>query len=93
MATIVIAPLLARFADFQEEVMVEGHSIRGVLDGLIGLYPQLKPYIYDEAGEFCSFVNIYLNDQDIRHLDIGAMHELPLHESDVLTMVPAIAGG
>jgi molybdopterin converting factor small subunit len=53
-------------------------------------YPQLRGHLYGEAGELRSFVNVYVNDEDIRYLAKG---DTPVRESDVVSIIPSIAGG
>jgi adenylyltransferase/sulfurtransferase len=50
----------------------------------------LRRHLYTDDGKLRSFVNIYLNDEDIRYLQ---KEQTPLHENDVLSIVPSIAGG
>jgi molybdopterin synthase sulfur carrier subunit len=79
MAVIVRVPTpLRRLTNGQGEVQVEAHTIREAVEKL------------DENGELRKFVNIYLNDEDIRFLK-GIDTELK--DGDVLSIVPAIAGG
>ena len=60
------------------------------LDDLTRQYPILKKHLYNEEGVLRSFVNIYLNDEDIRYLE---GENTPLGADDTLSIVPSIAGG
>jgi molybdopterin synthase sulfur carrier subunit len=91
MAVIVRVPTpLRRLTNGQGEVQVEALTIREAVEKLEGLYPGFKERLLDENGELRKFVNIYLNDEDIRFLK-GIDTELK--DGDVLSIVPAIAGG
>ena len=92
MAVIVRIPTpLRRLTNGQGEVQVEAHTIREAVEKLESLYPGFKERLLDENGELRKFVNIYLNDEDIRFLKGGIDTELK--DGDVLSIVPAIAGG
>jgi len=91
MAVIVRVPTpLRRLTDGQGEVEVEADTVRGAIEKLEEQYPGFKERLLDEKGELRRFVNLYLNDEDIRFLK-GADTELK--DGDVLSIVPAIAGG
>lgn len=72
------------------EVEGKGNNISELIDHLNTTYPGLKDRICDEQGEIRRFINIYLNEEDIRFL---TGKETPLKESDEVSIVPAIAGG
>ncbi|HMC82001.1 MAG TPA: MoaD/ThiS family protein [Candidatus Polarisedimenticolia bacterium] len=72
------------------EVQVLGRNVREALDHLEGQCAGIRARICDEKGELRRFVNLYLNDEDIRHLK-GLESEV--EDGDVLSIVPAIAGG
>lgn len=73
-----------------EVVEAHGATIAEIIDDLQGKYPGLKERICDEAGVLRRFVNVYLNDEDIRFKD-GA--NTPVQDNDELSIIPAIAGG
>ena len=81
---------LAKFAGDQESLTLSGNSVREALDNLTKTYPTLKAHLFNEKGELRHFVNIYVNDQDIRH---GEQMKTPLKNGDVVIIVPSIAGG
>lgn len=81
---------LRRFTDNQPRVQVEGNSVVEVLNSLTSRYEGLRNHLYDDQGELRSFVNIYVNDEDIRYLK-GTSTEV--RSGDTVSIVPSIAGG
>ncbi len=73
-----------------DEVGVEGATIGELIDNLETAHAGLKPRLCDEAGEIRRFVNIYVNDEDVRFLD---GRNTALKDGDEVSIVPAIAGG
>lgn len=67
-----------------------GATVAELLDNLEAQYPGIKGQLITHDGELHRFVNIYLNDEDIRYLGKLAT---PLKEGDVLSILPALAGG
>ena len=90
MITIRVPTPLRRITNGQGEVQVEANNIREAIEKLEELYPGFKERLLDEQGEVRKFVNLYLNDEDIRFLQ-GL--DTQLKDGDVLSIVPAIAGG
>ena len=90
MAVISLPTPLRPYADKQSEVSVDGQTVGEVLADLTGRFPKLKPHLFAEDGKLRSFVNVYLNDEDIRFLDKKATE---LGASDSLSIIPSIAGG
>jgi len=91
MAVVVRIPTpLRRLTNGQGEVQVEARTIREAIEKLEELYPGFKERLLDENGDLRKFVNLYLNDEDIRFLK-GIDSELK--DGDVISVVPAIAGG
>jgi molybdopterin converting factor small subunit len=82
---------LRQFSDKQATVTVEAATVRQALDQLTMSHPELKKHLYSEEGKLRAFVNIYLNDEDIRHL--AEKENTPVKESDSLSIIPSIAGG
>ena len=81
---------LRRLADGHVTVDVEATDLVGAIVALDAQYPGFKDRLLDENGDLRQFVNIYLNDEDIRFLN---QLDTPLHEGDVLSILPALAGG
>jgi molybdopterin synthase sulfur carrier subunit len=72
------------------EVIAEGATIKEVFDHLDRLFPGFRQSLYDEDGTIKRFINVYLNDEDIRY--IGG-ETAPVTSGNVVSIVPAIAGG
>jgi len=81
---------LRKLTQNQEVVEAEGATIRDVINSLETNYPGLKERICDEQDHIRRFVNIFLNDEDIRFLNES---ETPVKSGDEVSIVPAIAGG
>jgi molybdopterin converting factor small subunit len=90
MATIRIPTPLRPYTNSQAEIPVSGATVGAVLADLTGQFPGLRQHLYHESGELRAFVNVFLNDEDIRHIK-GA--DTPVAERDRLMIVPSIAGG
>lgn len=87
---ILIPTPLRPFAGKQEFVEVEGRTVGDALQRLVGQYGDLRRHLYNEDGRLRSFVNIYVNDEDIRHLD---REQTQLSAGDTISIVPSVAGG
>ncbi len=81
---------LRAFVDGSDQVEIEGNSVAEVLERLMTEHDQLRTHLVKEDGALRSFVNVYLNDTDIRQLDHG---DTPTTDGDELSIVPSIAGG
>ena len=81
---------LQKLTQDKAEVDVPAKNVKELLDGLERQYPGIKDRLCDEAGRVRRFVNIYLNEEDIRFLKQEAT---PLKDGDEISIVPAIAGG
>ena len=90
MPKILIPTPLRQFADKQNSVDVAGATVGEVLGSLTSKYGDLKRHLYTDEGKLRSFVNIYVNDEDIRYLEKDAT---PLKDGDTVSIVPSIAGG
>jgi molybdopterin synthase sulfur carrier subunit len=89
--TVKIPAPLRPLTQNQAEVLVEKAStVKAAVDDLTRRFPGLKERLLDDKGALRRYVNIFRNDEDIRH---GKMLETQLGEGDKLTIVPAIAGG
>jgi len=71
-------------------VSVAGATVGEALGSLTTRFPDLKAHLFGDDGELRSFVNVYLNDEDIRYLDKGAT---AVADGDTLSIIPSIAGG
>ena len=81
---------LRKMTQNEAEVSAEGSDIASLIDDLENNYPGIKDRICDEQGEIRRFVNIYLNDEDIRFLQ---GQSTSLTDGDEVSIIPAIAGG
>jgi molybdopterin synthase sulfur carrier subunit len=72
------------------EVEAEGATVRDLLDDLEQRFPGIRARLYDGAGNLRRFVNLYVNDEDVRYLQ---GEQTPLSDGDELSIIPAIAGG
>ncbi|MBZ2187115.1 MAG: MoaD/ThiS family protein [Bryobacter sp.] len=90
MAKILIPTPLRQFTAGADAVEVNGATVGEALSALIAAHPELKKNLYNDEGKLRSFVNIYVNDEDIRYLSREATELAP---SDTLSIIPSIAGG
>ena len=81
---------LRQFVAKQATVTVEAATVGQALDELTLTHPELKKHLYSEEGKLRAFVNVYLNDEDIRYL---SKEKTLVRDSDTLSIVPSIAGG
>lgn len=89
MPTIRIPTPLRAYSDGQAQIEVSGATVGAVLSDLTQQYPALRPHLYD-GESLRSFVNVYLNQEDVRYQD-GL--ETAVSPDDVLMIIPSIAGG
>ena len=79
------------YSNKQDTVSVSASTVSEALKALTAKHPDLKKHLYSDEGKLRSFVNVYLNDEDIRYLpEKGATH---VSEKDALSIIPSIAGG
>jgi len=88
--TVRIPAPLRKLTDGNSDVAAAGANITALIDDLESNHPGLKARLCDESGGIRPFVNIYLNDEDIRFLD-GP--QSAVKDGDLVSIVPAIAGG
>ncbi len=81
---------LRPYANKQAMVEVPGDTVGELLEGLMGRFPDLKQHLLAENGSLRSFVNVYVNEEDIRHLQ---RNDTAIQETDLISIVPSIAGG
>ncbi len=82
---------LRAFTDKQPTVTVEGATVTDALAALTAAHPALQQHLFTPEGKLRSFVNVYLNDEDVRYLPAG--EATPVSATDELTIIPSIAGG
>lgn len=81
---------LRPYAGGRKEVEVKGNTVADALGNLANLYPELSQHLYDEGGRLRPYVNVFLNEDDVRTLQ-GV--STPIADDDRLVIVPSIAGG
>ena len=90
MAKILIPTPLRQYANKHDSVELTGSNVGEVLTALTAQFPDLRKQLFNDEGKMRSFVNVYLNDDDIRYLQKDAT---PVASGDTLSIVPSIAGG
>jgi adenylyltransferase/sulfurtransferase len=90
MPQIQIPTPLRQYAGKQATVDVRAKNVGEALDGLIAQHPELKRHLYTDDGTLRAFVNVYVNDEDMRYLEKEAT---ALKDGDTISIVPSIAGG
>ena len=90
MAKVLIPTALRQFAGKNDSVEVSGATVGDVMNALTSQHPDLRKQLYNDEGKMRSFVNVYLNDEDIRYLD---KDKTEVKDGDTLSIVPSIAGG
>ena len=79
------------YTEKRDTVVVTAGTVGEALSQLTTQHPELKKHLYTEDGKLRSFVNVYLNDEDVRYLP--EKDTTAVTESDALTIIPSIAGG
>lgn len=90
MPSIRIPTPLRSYTQGQKEIQVQGNKVDEALEDLLESFPSLRPHLTNGSGELRPFVNLFLNQDNIKDLQ-GV--ETPLKEDDLLVMIPSIAGG
>ena len=91
MATKILIPTPLRpYTDKKDAVDAEGRTVGELLADLTKRHSGLKAHLYNEQGKLRSFVNLYLNDEDIRYLQ---KEETKVSAGDTISIIPSVAGG
>ena len=90
MSKIHIPTPLRQYVGKQAAVDVPGATVGEAMNSLVERHPELRKHLYTEEGKLRAFVNVYLNDEDIRYLQKEAT---ALKDGDNISIVPSIAGG
>ena len=91
MGTKILIPTpLRQYTDKLDALELKAETVGELLNGLTQKYPVLKQHLFSEDGRLRSFVNIYVNDEDIRYLK---KEQTRVTGKDVVSIVPSIAGG
>ena len=88
--TIVIPTPLRQFAGGNSEIEVEAATAGDALQQLTDTHGELRKHLYNEQDKLRNFINVYVGDEDIRHLDGPAT---PVKDGETIMIVPSIAGG
>jgi|SRR5262249_40203651 len=90
MASVRIPPVLRASVGGAKQVEASGATLSALLDDLFARYPTVREQVLTAEGGLNRFINIFINDQDVRYLQ-GL--ETPLTAGDTVTLLPAMAGG
>ena len=90
MSKIHIPTPLRQYANKQAAIDVKAGTIAEALNGLVSQHPDLRKHLYTDEGKLRAFVNVYLNDEDIRYLQ---KEDTAVKDGDNISIVPSIAGG
>ncbi len=90
MTRVKLPTILRKHADGVAQVEAEGETLRDLLGNLEQRYPGITANVVTEDGALHRFVNVYVNDEDVRYL--GSL-ETAVGESDTVSILPAVAGG
>jgi len=90
MSAVRVPSPLRPYTEGMKEIDVQAGTVGGALLALADQYPGVKTHLFDEQGDLRAYVNVFLNDEDVRGLEGAAT---PIQPTDRLTIVPSIAGG
>lgn len=87
---VIIPTPLRQYTGKQVSIEFHARTVGDALDSLTAQFEELRKHLYADDGRLRSFVNVYVNDEDIRYLQ---KESTPLKEGDTISIVPSIAGG
>jgi len=87
---ILVPTPLRQYAGKQSAIDVSAATVGEALTALTATYPELRRHLYSDEGKLRAFVNVYLNDDDVRYLQ---NEQTPVKDGDTLSIIPSIAGG
>lgn len=87
---VMIPTPLRQYAEKRESIDLEAKTVAEALNSLTSQFGELKRHLYSDDGRLRSFVNVYVNDEDIRYLQ---KEKTALQQGDTISIVPSIAGG
>jgi sulfur-carrier protein len=90
MPTVRMPPILRQAVGGAREVDAEGSSVREILDDLTTRFPAIRGHLLDDSGDLNRFVNVYVNNEDVR---LGQGLETSVGEDSTVIVLPAMAGG
>ncbi|HEX9775651.1 MAG TPA: MoaD/ThiS family protein [Actinomycetota bacterium] len=85
-----VPTILRKHTGGEKAVPGSGSTLRELIDDLEARHPGMRAAVLTESGELHRFINMYLNDEDVRFL--GSL-ETPVNDGDVVSILPAVAGG
>src|SRR6266850_1593345 len=88
--TVIIPTALRQHTDNEDELKLNARTVSDALKELVTSFPNLRRHLYSESGRLRNFINIYLNEEDIRYKE---GESTALKDGDTLMIIPAIAGG
>ena len=88
--TVNVTSVIQKVVNGQRAFAAEGATLGTLIENIERVYPGFAGQIMDEQGEIRRFVNVYLNDEDVRYLGGKAT---PLEDGDTVSFLPALAGG
>ena len=89
--TIFIPTPLRSYVDGKNAVEIDAATVASALAQLTAAHPELRRHLFNDEGKVRAFVNLYLNDEDVRYLP--AKEETAVSATDTLSIIPSIAGG
>lgn len=90
MAKVFIPTALRLFTEGSSELILNGENVGKIIDELVSKYSDLRTHLFTNEGKLRSFINIYINEEDIREKD-GL--DTQVSETDTILLIPSIAGG
>lgn len=90
MATVFIPTPLRKFTNNMSKLDIDGSTVMDVINGLTNNYPDLKRHLINADGKIPNFINIFVDDDDIRNLQ---QEQTEIKSNTIVSIVPAIAGG
>ena len=87
---VIIPTALRQHTNNEDELQLNSRDVKSALQELVTSFPGLKRYLYSDNGRLRNFINIYLNEEDIRYI---SGEDTPLKDGDTLMIVPSVAGG
>ena len=87
---VVVPTPLRRYVDKKDFLDIKGQTVGEILKNLTDGHPELARHLFSSDGKLRHFVNLFINNEDIRNLQD---ENTPVRENDVITIVPSIAGG
>ena len=85
-----VPTVLRKHTEGEKKVSGDGGTLRELVDDIASRNPALREALVGEDGHLHRFINVYVNDEDVRYL--GGI-ETPLHDGDTVSILPAVAGG